>query len=348
MITIKNNNTIKQALEKLGSSEGLRILIVLNEEDRFIGIIADPDIRKALLRGVSLDDNIKSVINYNPIVANVNDAKEKIFEISVKHNVYQIPIVNNEGQVVRIEQVIHNLVATPRDNKVVIMAGGLGMRLRPLTENLPKPMLPIGKKPILQIIVERFKKQGFTDIVLCVNYKAEVIESYFGNGEKYGVKITYVYEKKRMGTAGALSLLEDIGNNPVLVVNGDVLTNVDYNKILEFHNEKKSLATMGVREYSYQNPYGVIREDKGIIVAIEEKPNYTFLVNSGIYVLETDIISRIPKNQFFDMPSLFEKLMDTNRIHSYLIEDYWIDIGRLEEYNKASMDYVIMEEKNVE
>ncbi|HEC1794932.1 TPA: alcohol dehydrogenase, partial [Campylobacter lari] len=201
-----------------------------------------------------------------------------------------------------------------------------------------KPMLKVGNKPILEIIIEKFKKQGFINFILCVNYKAEVIQDYFKDGKDFDVRISYIQENKRMGTAGALSLIENIGHEPFFVTNGDILTEVDYNSILEFHIANKSLATMGVRKYFYQIPYGVIVSNiKNQIVKIKEKPEQTFLINSGIYVLDPKILSYMPKNEFYDMPALFEDIQESNK-YAYLIEDYWIDIGRHDEYNKANMD----------
>ncbi|ECR2944831.1 TPA: nucleotidyltransferase family protein [Campylobacter jejuni] len=337
-ITVNKNSKIKEVLNILGNYNNFRILLV-QDNNNFIGIIADPDIRKALLKGYSLDDSIENIINYNPIIAYEQDSKNKLLKLSSKYNVYQIPILNNEGKVVRIEKILENIAPLENDNIVVIMAGGLGTRLRPLTENLPKSMLKVGNKPILHIIIERFKNQGFRNFILCVNYKADIIEDYFKDGKTFDVNIQYTYENKRMGTAGALSLIKDIGQQPFFVTNGDILTDVNYNTMLNHHIDKKSLATMGVRKHFYQIPYGVvITNDENKIINIEEKPEYSFLVNSGVYVLNPEIIDLIPKNEFFDMPRLFESIKEINKKSVYFIEDYWIDIGRHDEYKQANED----------
>jgi len=220
------------------------------------------------------------------------------------------------------------------------MVGGLGTRLRPLTENTPKPMLPVGGKPILQTIVEKFVKYGFINIVMCVGYKSNIIQDFFGDGSKLGANISYVFEEKRMGTAGALSLLPEQPDKPFFVMNGDLLTNVNFEHLLDFHLENNSLATMCVREYDFQVPYGVVNVENGKILSIEEKPVQKFFVSAGIYMLSPDCISHIPKNEFFDMPTLFEKLisMDKNTV-SFPLREYWLDIGRMEEYEKANQEY---------
>ncbi|EGK8203507.1 CBS domain-containing protein [Campylobacter coli] len=334
---ISKNITIKEALKLLSSYTSTRLLVV-GDENKW-GIVTDPDIRKALLNNMTLEDKIEKIVNYNPITAYYNSDKEEIIQLCSKYNIYQIPIVDDDGSVIRIENILKDKTIN-KNNKIIIMAGGLGTRLRPLTENIPKPMLKVGNKPILEIIIKKFKKQGFTNFILCVNYKAEVIQNYFKDGKDFGVSISYVHEDKRMGTAGALSLIECIGEDPFFVTNGDILAEVDYNAMLGFHISNKSLATMGVRKHFYQIPYGVIVSNvENQILKIEEKPRQTFLVNSGIYILDPKILSYIPKNEFFDMPTLFEDIQENNK-YAYLIEDYWIDIGRHEEYEKVKSDIV--------
>lgn len=335
---ISKNITIKEALKLLSSYTSTRLLVV-GDENKW-GIVTDPDIRKALLNNMTLEDKIEKIVNYNPITAYYNSDKKEIIQLCSKYNIYQIPIVDDDGSVIRIENILKDKTIN-KNNKIIIMAGGLGTRLRPLTENIPKPMLKVGNKPILEIIIEKFKKQGFANFILCVNYKAEIIQNYFKDGKDFGVSISYVHEDKRMGTAGALSLIENIGYEPFFVTNGDILTEVDYNSILEFHIANKSLATMGVRKYFYQIPYGVIVSNaKNQIVKIEEKPEQAFLINSGVYILDPKILSYIPKNEFYDMPTLFENIQESDKKYAYLIKDYWIDIGRHEEYEQANNDIV--------
>ena len=225
-------------------------------------------------------------------------------------------------------------------NKVILMVGGLGTRLRPLTEDTPKPLLKVGGKPILETIIENFKKYGFKNFVFCVNYKAHMIEEYFGNGKKFGVNIEYVYEKERMGTAGALSLLNKVPNEPFFVMNGDLLTNINFEDMLRFHLEHNAIATMGVREYEYQVPFGVVNVKNEKILSIDEKPIHKFFVSAGVYILDSSCINMIPKDKFYDMPTLFDDILKYNdNIVSFPIREYWLDIGRLDEYEKANVEY---------
>ena len=220
------------------------------------------------------------------------------------------------------------------------MVGGLGTRLRPLTETTPKPMLKVGNKPILQTIVEKFAEYGYTDIVMCVNYKSDIIQDYFKDGSDFGVNIEYILEEQRMGTAGALSLLKDKPNEPFFVMNGDLLTNVNFEHLHNYHIATNSVATMCVREYDFQVPYGVVNIKDSKIVSIEEKPTHKFFVSAGIYMLSAKVLDYIPNNEFYDMPTLFEKLIGlSENTVSFPIREYWLDIGRMEEYKKANDEY---------
>lgn len=336
-LTILPSTSIQQSLKLFGTQDGLRMLIVNDEFGCFLGILTDQDVRRGILQGLTIKDQISSIYNPSPITAHINSSAEELIELSAKHNIHEIPLLDDEGKVVKIQSIL-KLISKPRyPNKVVIMAGGLGTRLKPLTDTIPKPMLKVGHKPILQIILERFKMQGFSNIILCVNYKSHIIEEYFGNGKKFGLHISYIKEEKRMGTAGALGLIENIGNNPFFVMNGDILTDIDFAKMLFSHSQNNSNATMGIREYEYQIPYGVVQTNKDQIIKIEEKPIQKFHVSAGIYILNPSILPLIPKEEFFDMPSLFDILLQNKsyKASTFLIEDYWIDIGRHEEYDRA-------------
>jgi len=225
-------------------------------------------------------------------------------------------------------------------NKVVLMVGGLGTRLQPLTENIPKPMLEVGNKPILQTIVEKFAEYGYLNIVMCINYKSHVIKDYFGDGAEFGVNIEYVSEKDRMGTAGALSLLKDKPQEPFFVMNGDLLTNANFEHLHNFHISNNSIGTMCVRDYDFQVPFGVVSIKDTKILSIDEKPMHKFFVNAGIYMFDPEILDYIPKNEFYDMPTLFKKLIDKNKkVISFPLREYWLDVGRIEEYEKANIEY---------
>ena len=219
------------------------------------------------------------------------------------------------------------------------MAGGLGMRLRPLTSKIPKPMLHVGPKPILQTIIESFTAYGYINFTICVNYKSEIICDYFGDGDKFGVNISYIQESKPLGTAGALSLIDKI-EDEFFVMNADLLTNADFSKLHHYHKINKSIATMCVREYEMQVPYGVVNLDDNTIKSITEKPRQKFHVSAGIYMLNPQILNFIPKNEYLDMPDLFNSLATKNQNpKAYLINEEWLDIGRIEEYNLANELY---------
>lgn len=340
-ITINPQSTIKQCLKILGSHDELRILLVNDHNNKFLGIITDPDIRRGLIRGLELEDTIETIIQKNPIIAHINTPKEQIIELAAKYNIYQIPLIDDNKNIIKIEKVLQNFVNI-HHSYIVIMAGGLGTRLKPLTDTCPKPMLKIGKKPILELILEKFKKQGFYNIILCTNYKSHMIENYFLDGKGFGLDIQYIKEPKRLGTAGCLSLLEEKvaikQEEAFFVMNGDILCDLSFSEMLKFHKNNNSLATMGVREFYQQIPYGVIEEKDSKIYSITEKPKQKFLVNAGIYCLQPEVLKFIPKNQFFDMPDLFKIIYKENKAFAYEITDYWIDIGRHEELSRARLD----------
>ena len=329
--------TIKKAL-KVIEDGAIKIALVVDKKDKLIGTLSDGDIRRGFLKGLSISSSVKSLINKKPLIGKKNDIKEKLLNIAFSKKIHQIPIVDSKGKVTEILLTYELKKDEIKLNKVVIMAGGKGKRLRPLTKNTPKPMLKVGGKPILQTIIKRFSDCGFKDLIICVNYKSHIIENYFGNGDKFGVKIEYVKEKKRMGTAGALSLLKK-PDEPFFVINADVLTNLDFEKMLNFHQSHNSKATMCVKEYNIKLPYGEVKVNNEDIVSIEEKPKHKFFVNAGIYILSPKCIDLIP-NKFYDMPSLFKKMIEKKeKTISFPLGEYWLDIGKSSDYEKAILEY---------
>jgi len=338
-IKLSPKATIKDALRIIDSG-AIKLALVVDENDKLLGTITDGDIRRAILKGKDLNDSIEDVYFKNPLTVSIDESKENIINLSISKKIYQIPVVDKEGRVVKIVLLDELIKPKTYPNKVVLMVGGLGTRLRPLTEKTPKPMLNVGGKPILQTIVEKFASYGFKNIIMCVNYKSHIIQDYFGDGSRFGVNIEYVLENKRMGTAGALSLLKEKPKEPFFIMNGDILTNVNFENMLEYHIQNKAIATMAVREYDFQVPFGVVKMENNEIKKIEEKPIYKFFVNAGIYILNPECIDYIPKNEFYDMPTLFEKLIENNKkTVSFPIREYWLDIGRIEEYEKAQIEY---------
>lgn len=338
-VTLHPNSTIKEALRIIDSG-AMKLAIILDENEKLVGTVTDGDIRRGLLGGLSLDDSVEGIIFKTPTICRIEDTKERILEIAIEKKLYQIPIVDNNGKLIGIEEVDELLKAKNKSNKVVLMVGGLGTRLYPLTKNTPKPMLKVGDKPILETIILNFKKYGFTNIILSVSYKSEIIENYFGDGSKFGVNIEYIHEEKRMGTAGALSLMKEKLNEPFFVMNGDLLTNINFEHMMDYHSQNNSIGTMGVREYDFQVPYGVVNVDGINIKSIEEKPVHNFYVSGGVYILSDEVLQYIPQNEYFDMPTLFEKIIaDGRKSISFPIREYWLDIGRMEEFEKANNEY---------
>ena len=336
---VKQTFTIQESLKVIDRG-GKRIALVVEEDNTLLGTLNDGDIRRALLSGKNLSDSIESVYHRNPYVCNQNDSNKTIIKTAIKKQVYQIPIVDDNNKLVKVVDLATLMTNVNKSNKVVLMAGGLGTRLRPLTENTPKPLLKVGSKAILEIIIENFASYGFVDIIISVNYKANMIKDYFKDGSKFGVNITYIEENKRLGTAGALSLIKEKLNKPFFVMNADLLTNVNFEQLLDFHSFGNSDATMCVREYDYQIPYGVIQTKEDNIISIEEKPIQKFFVNAGIYLLSPRVLDYIPKDDFFDMPTLYEKLIeDGKKVLSFPIHEYWLDIGRMSDFHKAQDEY---------
>ena len=279
-------------------------------------------------------------MNPSPIYVSANLSKEEQLAFMKQRKVRQLPLVDENKRVQDVLFYDDMTVVKEKTNTIILLVGVLGTRLRPLTNDLPKPMLPIGGKPILENIIMHFKSFGFVNFILSVNYKKEIIKNYFQDGKSLGVTITYIEETERLGTAGALSLIKEEINEPFFVMNGDLLTNTNYEQLLDFHLVNQATATMCVREYEYQVPYGVIEVDEHKLTSIVEKPVQKHFVNAGIYVLEPEALTYIPKNQYYDMPELFNYLIQQQKeVAAFPIREYWMDIGQLEDYEMANRNY---------
>ncbi|MGE5490532.1 MAG: nucleotidyltransferase family protein [Actinomycetota bacterium] len=332
--------SLRETIGNLDRS-ALQIALVTDGAGHLLGTVTDGDIRRAIIRGADLDNPISQVMNPKPFVLPQGTSGGHCLSFMRKHAIHQVPLVDEAGKLVGLVSLDALIGAVERPNPVVLMAGGLGTRLRPLTENCPKPMLMVGGKPILENILESFVEQGFRHFFLAVNYRAEMIQEHFQDGARWGVNIQYLHENQRLGTAGALSLLGQPPENPIIVMNGDLLTRASFTDMLEFHESHGAAATMAIREYDFQVPYGVVRVDGAKIVEIEEKPIQNFYVNAGIYVLSPLALQHIPKNAFFDMPQLFEKLrQQAARTCAFPLREYWIDIGRVEEFERAQEEWI--------
>lgn len=338
-IILKTSHTIKEAL-KIIDNGTLRIAVVTDKSGSLLGTLNDGDIRRALLNNYTMESSIENIFFKTPTVCHVTDSKEYIIKKAIDNQVYQIPIIDNENKFIRVEDLALLLMKKVQKNKVILIAGGLGSRLKPLTNDIPKPLLKVGTKPILQTIVENFATYGFEEIIISVNYKSEMIKEYFGDGSQFGVNITYIQEEQQLGTAGALSLLQSIPKEPFFVMNADLLTNVNFTNLLDFHIDSNAMATMCVREFEYEIPYGVIQTSKDKITFIAEKPIQKFFINAGIYLLNPKVLELIPKDTFYDMPTLFNTLiLKKENVLSFPIHEYWLDIGKHNDFIQANNEY---------
>ena len=338
-VLISVSTPIREAIKVIDEG-ALQIALVVSAELRLLGTITDGDVRRGILKGVALEEPASRIMNANPTFARVQQSRNEILNLLQQKSLHQVPVLDQEGRLVGMEVIEALLRRQSRDNLVVIMAGGLGSRLVPLTNDCPKPMLRVGGKPILETIIENFLESGFRNFCLAVNYKAEIIKDHFGNGSKYNCDIEYLHEKEPLGTAGALSLLESRPISPIFVINGDILTKVDYNNLLSFHNEQNATATMCVREYDIQVPYGVVQVNGQRFVGIEEKPVHKFFINAGIYVLDPDALAMLNTGEHCDMPNLLNRVAQQGLETSvFPIREYWLDLGQIEDFNRAKGEY---------
>ena len=338
-ILVSSETTIREAIRVLDESTK-QIVLVVDENNCLVGTITDGDIRRGILKGLSLDEDTQKIMNSDPTVAMMDEGREMILATMQRKGLHHIPLVDEKHRVMGLETLDELIQPCARANRVVLMAGGLGSRLSPLTDACPKPMLKVGNKPLLETILENFIEYGFHRFYISVNYMANVVESYFGDGSHWGVDIDYLHEEQRLGTAGALSLLPEKPTESLLVMNGDLLTKVNFKQLLEFHSKHHALATMCVREYDFQVPYGVVKIDAHRITSIDEKPIQRFFVNAGIYVLEPETLDLIAPNTNFDMPTLFEKLIELKQeTTAFPIREYWLDVGQLADYDRANGEY---------
>ncbi len=331
---VKYNTKISKVLKIINSNE-IKFIVVLDNNKNLLGTVTDGDIRRTILKKIDLNSSVNLIMNKNPITANINLSKEELIKIMKRNSIQQLPLLDEEDYVVDIA--FFNELVNPilRNNPVFIMLGGLGKRLRPLTKDIPKPMLMIGNKPILERIFDLLIDQGFKDFYFSINFKGDLIKKYFGDGSKWGVNITYINEDKQMGTAGSLSLIKKKFLTDILVLNGDLFTDMNFVKLLDFHKYKNSDATMVVNEKEFEIPYGVITLKNEKILEISEKPKTKFHINSGIYVLSPNSLKKIP-TKFIDMTDFFDEMIKQKKnVNAYISNELWIDIGSIKEFKKT-------------
>ena len=329
-------STIQQAIRNL-DQVAIRIILVVNPAGELQGTISDGDIRRGLLKGLDLSSPIASIIHRNAFVVPPEMRREMVMQLMTANKIQQIPVVDEHHHVVGLH--LWDEIATPsaRPNLMVIMAGGMGARLRPHTENCPKPMLLVAGKPMLEHIIDRAKLEGFSRFVLAIHYLGKMIEDHFGQGDKLGVKIDYLREKSPLGTAGALGLLSPVPDAPFVVTNGDVVTDIRYGELIDFHIRHAAIATMAVRVHEWQHPFGVVQTQGVDIVGLEEKPVARSHINAGVYALSPDALRGLKAGDHCDMPSLFQRMQaDAKRTVAYPMHEPWLDVGRSEDLDRAN------------
>jgi dTDP-glucose pyrophosphorylase len=340
-ILVDSSTSVKKTLEVINRSSA-QISLVVDKNLRLLGTVTDGDIRRGILGGVGLEAEVSRVMFTKPKTAAASDLSEEVLERMKQLQIRQMPILDDSGVVIGLH-ILDDLIAPKElNNWVVLMAGGMGKRMLPLTDNCPKPMLKVGGKPVLEIILTQLSQSGFRKFFISVNYMADMIESHFGDGSKWGVEIHYLREKEKLGTAGALGLLPSTPDLPLLVMNGDLLTKLNMRQLLDFHEAHNAELTMGVREYDFQVPYGVVRLDENKVTNIDEKPIQKFFVNAGIYVLGPSVLKFIPKGEHIDMTAVMDKLIAIKRsVSAFPIQEYWLDIGRLSDFERANGEFFV-------
>lgn len=338
-ILISENASVRDAMQAIDRG-AVQIALVVDDERRLIATVTDGDIRRGLLGGHSMDTCVRELMRNQPVTVPEGGEHAAAIALMRKLVIHHVPVVDEQGRVVSL-QCADDLISSERsETSIVLMAGGLGSRLRPLTETVPKPMLPIGGRPILETIIRNFTNQGYRKFFIAVKHRKEVLQDHFGSGTAFDAEIQYLEEKNRLGTAGALSLLPETPSRPFIVMNSDVLTSVRFENLLRFHSEKQSVATMCAREYTTHIPYGVVTTEGSRLTKLTEKPSHTYFVNAGIYALSPSVLEAIPAGTHLDMPDLFQSILDQEQTASvFPIGEYWIDIGRSEDLAQARGEY---------
>lgn len=339
-VLLRPSATIRDAMNAMTKSH-VGFAVVADDGGRLLGVITDIDIRRALLRGAELASPVGKALNKKPIVVTDGTSPEGVAALFALHKKTHLPVVDKRGRLKGLAALSDFMtIPTRYPNRVVVMAGGAGKRLGALTANTPKPMLRLADKPMLEHVLEQMVAAGFTRFTFTVNYLAEQIESHFGDGSRWGAEIDYVREPKPLGTAGALGLLKRPGAEPLLVLNGDILTKVDFPALLSFHRAEKGLATICVKRHEIQVPYGVVEHSGRRLTRFIEKPTQRFLVNAGIYVLDPRALAWLPKRRRCDMPELLDRIRARKRggVACFPIQEYWLDIGGPQEFRRAEKE----------
>lgn len=335
-ICVGAETTVGDVIRNLEQS-GVQVVLVVDANMTLLGLVTDGDIRRGLLLGHGLEASVTKIMVTSPIVVDVASEREVADKLMLTHNIMHIPVVDHRNQLSDLFLIKDERVSNQLNNTLVIMAGGFGKRLMPHTKSCPKPMLNIAGRPMLEHIIERAIFYGFRNIVISVFYMPEVIKEYFKDGAFWNINITYIQEESPLGTAGALSLLSKTQSNPIVIINGDVLTDINFIELLKYHARQKSMATMAVRNYQIQNPFGVVDTDGIDIVGFTEKPVHSSNINAGIYVLDPLTLEFLLPNSVCDMPTLFSQVKEANhRTVVFPIHESWLDVGSPEDFKLAN------------
>ena len=327
-LVLQSDASIQNVIECLNSTAE-RIVLVTDKKNIFIGVVVDGDIRRGLLEGLRLTDSVMKIVNQNAIFLGASSNLSQALKLMSQRKISHIPILDDANRLIGLHSRESESNQPVRDNLFVIMAGGFGTRLKPYTDQTPKPMLKVNGKPMLEHLILSAKDFGYTKFVMAVHYLAESIESYFGDGTDLGIQIEYVRESEPLGTAGALSLLRDKPALPFIVSNADLVSSVHLGAIIDFHNDQQSEATMAVQNFELQNPFGVVEVSNGDVVSIIEKPVSVSKISGGIYVLDPRILDLLEPGKYCDMPELFRRAIDISmKVKAFMIHEDWADIGR--------------------
>jgi dTDP-glucose pyrophosphorylase/predicted transcriptional regulator len=336
-VIISPKITISEAIARLDKA-GTGALVLCSKGKKLYGLLTDGDIRRAILHGISLETACDKIANLNPVTVRHSISAGESLHLMNQHDINHLPVVDAEGNVVEFLLQKDLVSEECLGLSAVIMAGGFGKRLLPLTEHVPKPMLPVGDRPLLELTIEQLRRSGIREVNLTTHYLPDNIVNYFGNGEAFGVNLSYLKEDNPLGTAGGLKLMKTV-NGPFLVINGDILTGVSFKEMLDYHRKYGAVITVGVRKYEVQVPFGVVECEDVRVTQLREKPSLTFFINAGMYLLEPSARDYIPEGQRFDMTDLIQTLLEAGKpVVSFPIVEYWLDVGRHEDYMRAQED----------
>ncbi len=336
---ILNTSTIKQALLLLNNmpSRDSLTLFVINQKNKLIGSLTDGDIRRGLINNLMLEDNIESVMNVNFKFLKKGNYTLKDIDTFKKKEIDLVPFVDEDGCIIKIIDLTKINTVLPVD--VVLMAGGEGKRLKPLTDDLPKPLLKIGDKPIIEHNIDRLISYGIDSVFISIKYLGSKIKDYFLDGRSKNITINYTEEINPVGTIGAVALISNFNHEDILVMNSDLLTNIDYEDFYRFFKNNNADMLVACIPYQVSLPYGIIENEGVKVIAIKEKPTYTYYSNAGIYLIKKEMFKYIPENELYNATDLIETLIKQNHtVINYPILTYWLDIGKHDDFIKAQED----------